>query len=515
MLSPNALNRIPAYLEAAEDLRHNPGQWKAYESQGNCVILAGPGSGKTKTVTIKVARMLADDVREPRGLACITYNNECARELKRRFARLGVAERPNLSVGTVHSFSLTKIVLPYAKAAHLDLPSPLSIASPSEQDQLFESAVTQKIGPDQNILNWRTQADQYRRTFLDRDSDEWHITDPTLSDLVESYEHNLRMNGQVDFDDMVLIGLKLVETHEWVRRFIRARFPILVVDEYQDLGLPLHRMVLSLLTSGVRLLAVGDPDQSIYGFTGARPELLQDLSKAEGVSTIHLSTNYRCGKLIVRAGQVALGEDRGYDTPAQSPEGSIRIHSCPSGLTEQAQVICKEIIPRALEAKNRNLGDIAVLYPDRYIGDSIAQEAKSCNLPFIRVDQNGPYRRTPLTRWLEDCAQWCSGGWRRGRPSLSSLLKTWLSFNRSDSADDRGVSLRRELVAFLWRNRIPDQSLHSWLSRFATDCLENALTKQGTMRDECEALHHLIQACAKGGRIEDFTVASFAVSTAI
>ena len=86
----------------------------------------------------------------------------------------------------------------------------------------------------------------------------------------------LRGEGMIDFEDMVLIGLRLIESHRWVRRALRAKFPVLVVDEYQDLGVPLHRIVQSLcFRAGVRLFAVGDPDQSIYGFTGARPDLLR------------------------------------------------------------------------------------------------------------------------------------------------------------------------------------------------------------------------------------------------
>ena len=101
--------RVPA--------RRNPGQWAAYNSAGHCVVLAGPGSGKTKTLTIKMARILAEDVQEPRGVACITYNNECARELEIRLDALGVQRRKRVFIGTVHSFALTQIVLPYAKAA--------------------------------------------------------------------------------------------------------------------------------------------------------------------------------------------------------------------------------------------------------------------------------------------------------------------------------------------------------------------------------------------------------------
>ncbi|MDV6321102.1 UvrD-helicase domain-containing protein, partial [Chromohalobacter sp. HP20-39] len=78
------------YLKAAEGLKSNARQWEAYESTGHCVVLAGPGSGKTKTLTTKLARILAEDVEEPRGVACITFNNECAKELEDRLAKLGV-----------------------------------------------------------------------------------------------------------------------------------------------------------------------------------------------------------------------------------------------------------------------------------------------------------------------------------------------------------------------------------------------------------------------------------------
>src|SRR5262245_33052996 len=82
--------RIPRYRIEAEKLRLNKSQWDAYDSRGHTVVLAGPGSGKTKTLVTKVARMLHEDVREPRGVACVTFSNECARELERRLADLGV-----------------------------------------------------------------------------------------------------------------------------------------------------------------------------------------------------------------------------------------------------------------------------------------------------------------------------------------------------------------------------------------------------------------------------------------
>src|SRR5713101_4008897 len=110
----------PAYLDAVEDLRHNPEQWKAYESKGHCIILAGPGSGKTKVLTVKIARLLAEDVAPPRGIACLTFNSECVREIARRLDKLGVSEAENIVVGTVHSFCLKNILVPFGQLAKAD-----------------------------------------------------------------------------------------------------------------------------------------------------------------------------------------------------------------------------------------------------------------------------------------------------------------------------------------------------------------------------------------------------------
>ena len=101
-----------AYLGQSADLAGNPGQQAAYDSTGHCVVLAGPGSGKTKTLVLKLARILAEDVRAPRGAACITYSQECARELTRRMERLGLREASNLFIGTVHGFCLRHLLMP-------------------------------------------------------------------------------------------------------------------------------------------------------------------------------------------------------------------------------------------------------------------------------------------------------------------------------------------------------------------------------------------------------------------
>lgn len=512
MSATHFVNLVPRYLEAAAELRDNPEQWRVYESKGSVVVLAGPGSGKTKTLTVKLARMLAEDVRSPRGIACITYNNECVRELRRRLQQLGVSESHNLFIGTVHSFCLQNVLIPYSRLAGVEVPEPLTIASPSEQDRIFAKAVD-SVGIDRPPSEVRVSIDRYRRTFLNRDVAEWR-TDEEYAALIEKYEELLRSEGVLDFEDIVLISLRLIERESWVRDALRSRFPILVVDEYQDLGVPLHRMLVSLYTSGgLRLLAVGDPDQSIYGFTGARPELLRELSTLKGIKPIPLRFNYRSGNTIIRASEVVLGEARDY-TSKNGYEGTVDFSECPNGLEEQARLICDSIIPEALTRRQgRTLGDVAVLYVDRYDGDIIADQVQVSGMKHTRIDRGAPYAKTPLTRWLEDCSRWCCDGWMRGVPPISELIRTWISFNATARTDTERDVLRLKLVRFLFSNRSPDMPLFEWLSSCYSNCLQEMLERELTMGDEVEEFTRLQNVCSKGKKLAHFTVANFAGQT--
>ena len=111
-----------AYLDGVRLISSNPDQQAAFDATDHCVVVAGPGSGKTATLTLKMAKVLKEEIQPPRGVACITYNNECAIELETRLRRLGVRQDSRVFIGTVHSFSLTQILLPYAKPAKLDIP---------------------------------------------------------------------------------------------------------------------------------------------------------------------------------------------------------------------------------------------------------------------------------------------------------------------------------------------------------------------------------------------------------
>jgi len=498
-----------SYAETAEELRDNKEQWEAYESKGNCIVLAGPGAGKTKTITVKIARLLDEEVRRPRRLACITYSNACVGELLARLQKLGVVDDRRLLLSTVHSFCLTELVLPYARLAGMKVPDPVVVASPAQSKQLFSQAYRDTLGG--QAPNWfRMECDRLRRTIVDRESMEWKSWVRRETAVVEAYETLLLENGLIDFDGLVLTGLLLVEKHEWVRACIKAKYPVIVIDEYQDLGLPLHRMVVALMNkAGVRIIAVGDPDQSIYGFTGAKPALLGALQTLPNVEPVRLKLNYRCADQIITASQALLAEPGEFQSH-DGRQGEIRIYQTEQGVRGQADLALGKIVPAMLEQNpDWKLGDIAMLYRSLNEGKTIAESAEALGLKYFRLDNGSPIKRSRLIEWLTDAAKWCSGGWKTGSVSLSDLLRSWRLMRRSLTRESDVLAARAKLISLLFAHRDGSIPLRKWLRVLGTEVLDAAFAEEPGLADEKENFDDLLRLSDKGSVLEGYTVEIF------
>lgn len=383
------------------------------------------------------------------------------------------------------------------------------MATFAEQESIFKAAVGTAISVDEKAWDFRSRFECLRSRVLDRGHADWEGDDPRIARLVEHYESGLRAKGLIDFDDMALIGHRIITGNEWVCKALKARFPILVIDEYQDLGVALHEIVVALMASGVRVLAVGDPNQSIYGFTGAVPKLLTTLGGQSDVEVVRLNFNYRCGRSIVRTSRITIPSTF-EEIPQVDHEGLVEWHHKPFGIDAQAEFICTELIP-AIKARrpSTTLGDIAVLYPSKYDGDVIARAATKASIDFTRIDQNAAYRKTPLTRWLEQCAAWCSGGWNSGGLPLSSIIRTWLRFNPSASTQSHIRRLKRVLVRTLIDNRSSHQLLLLWLHELEDKFLRSTLEAEPTLREERAEFQRLKEAAKPRGELDRCTVARF------
>lgn len=490
------------YLQVAPLLHENAGQWEAYEATQSCCILAGPGSGKTNTLVTKLARVLAEDVHPPRGVACITFSNEAARELMRRLRLLGLHQSNRLFVGTVHSFCLIHLLVPYARLAGLDLPYPLKVAAVGEANSIFSKVAEDILGIGQPTR--RDEVHLHRRTHLDRTTRAWKGGEE-LTQLAEAYETGLRERGLIDFEDIVHYGQQLVHQHDWVLKLVRAKFPVIAVDEYQDLGIALDRIVRRLtFDGGVKLIAVGDVDQAVYGFTGANSELLEDLSRQRGITRIELKVNYRSGSGIIQAAERALKVERGYTPFDPERAALVEVHECENGLQHQAQHAIQVLVPAALGAKEgRQLGDIAVLYRNKNIGDAIAIEAKRAKLAYLRIDNAAPYKKVPITSWIEDCATWCAGGWASAAPALRDLQERFLAFH--GRLGDRGArDARGALTGFLWSQRGHGPAVE-FLHSLRSVLLDALLETHPELADQAAEVKALGRALAKGGLLENTT----------
>jgi DNA helicase-2/ATP-dependent DNA helicase PcrA len=465
MLSDRAL------VQALADLKTNPEQAAAVVEKGHCVVLAGPGSGKTKTLTTAMARALIEDVADPRGVACITYNNDCSIELETRLARLGITPSDRAFIGTVHSFALSQIIGPYARCIPTGLPTDFKVASRSQMRATVETAYKSSIdGYDDPHERWKF-ASEKRLRDVDRTRPEWRGRNPELADFIEAYEAELRRQGLIDFDDMPLIAYRMIKENGWIRDALRARFPVLFVDEYQDLGHALHELVLLLcFEGGIRLLAVGDTDQSIYAFAGANPELLESLTRRSDVRTIRLRFNYRSGAKIIRASLGALGEERDYHGIDGAPDGDLSFWPVPYGHDNQAEAVANTIIPKLVE-QGFELGQIAVLYRAAWLGDKVAAAFKETGTPFVRTDTNALVKRSSrLARFIEECARWVTGGWRSAEPPYARLLSQAITLVYGRHASEREEqNLSAQLMGFLNASLGTTETTHFWLQRFSRE----------------------------------------------
>lgn len=297
----------------------NTEQREAVLTSGHTAVLAGPGSGKTATLVTKAAYLLAERIAPVRGLACITFSNEAAEEFKNRLQQLNVLRGSRIFLGTLHSFCLNSVLRPFS---HLRDGNPFSVTIATED--LTASLLTRaanQVGPDVKLWDLQPRITRLRsRLVCGEDTSGFGEDDKEILTLYRSY---LRERNLIDFEGMVESALDLLRAEPVVLDLLSARFPWVLVDEYQDLGGPLHEIVQLLLRSGQSLIfAVGDPDQSIYDFTGADPKYLSQLATQENVTTIRLKFNYRSGKRLIAASQAALApsEPRDYRPDPSSEE---------------------------------------------------------------------------------------------------------------------------------------------------------------------------------------------------
>lgn len=447
---------VNAYFEKKlQEISEDDMQFAAYKAVNNTVVIAGPGSGKTTVLTLKVMQLLAEMIYPPRGLACLTYSTEAVREFKSRLVKLGLEKRKNVFLGTVHSFCLSEIITPFAALyPQYKIPLPIRIISEAEKNRLFNSQNYEGTPKLIDVDKERTR----NIKGISRVAIESY--DIALKAAI-SFEELLIQNGYLDFISMVKKSVGLIKNESYVRKALEAKYPWIIVDEYQDLGKPLHELILTLLNlTRIKVFAVGDADQSIYDFQGAAPDYLIELSQRQDVSCIHLKNNYRSSQTIVDASEYVLKSSRGYIASGKLRDYHAKLEfiECSKGMDEQYERVIEQI--SRFHTEGIPYHEIAVLVGNNKQVTELAQECSRQNIPAYIARQT--FRLTDLIIWIQNCAKWVSDKCSVSFDEICSTWKSFISQKRIISEDDYFL-LKRTIFQTLTASKVYKDNLSEWL----------------------------------------------------
>lgn len=497
------------YEKKLKQIKKDRQQYDAFKSPENTVVLAGPGSGKTTVLTLKIMKLLSEVINPPRGLACLTYSNEAAKEFKKRLKILGLKDRENVFLGTVHSFCISEVI---TKFAHLfpryNIPLPLKIISAKKKNQLFQR-VREELNISEKELSI-TEMDSERSINIKGRS---QVNIPSYDLALKAanlFEQKLRIANYVDFTAIIQYATQMIQNEEYVRKSLEAKFSWILIDEYQDLGRPLHEMILSMMDGTKSIFfAVGDPDQSIYGFNGAVPDYLLELSQLPSVREIKLQTNYRSNQDIIDASEVALNpsESRNYRAGTRGNEkAQFSFKVCERDMIDQYNYVINEAIPQNI-LHGVPFEEIAILVSNKYQIKDLGEVLDKAGVPYYAVKHE--FERTHVVAWLEDCANWLINPEQISFESIFAFWKSFLTRHGVDVSGTRIILEKRKLYDLLKKSIDDSEQLVDWIQWMLKNTeLRGFLENTHVYPDELENLDNLFKV-AKEGMFAEFTLRQF------
>ncbi|MFW5683035.1 MAG: ATP-dependent helicase [Phycisphaeraceae bacterium] len=293
---------------------NEPQREAAAHVDGPLLVLAGPGSGKTRVITRRIAFLVRGVGIAPWNVLAITFTNKAAGEMKARVADL-VSERQAraLTVSTFHSLC-ARLLRMYAD--RIGLPPGFSIYDSSDQQRAVKQAladleINPKNFPANSMLSSISDAKQKllnAEAFASQAAD-FHSR--TVAKVYKRYSDILERNQALDFDDLLMRTVAMLQQHEPIRTQLQERFQYVMIDEYQDTNHAQFMIAHALASGHQNLCATGDPDQSIYGWRGADLGNILDFeSHYPGAKVVRLEQNYRSTQAILAAADALIKHNK-------------------------------------------------------------------------------------------------------------------------------------------------------------------------------------------------------------
>lgn len=291
-------------------MKLNPGQNEAVKFiSGPCLVLAGAGSGKTRVITSKIAYLVRECELPARYIAAVTFTNKAAREMKERVAQtLGKKEARGLKVSTFHTLGLNIIK---SEVKTLGLKPGFSLFDDKDSMSLLKDLTEVEFDGDKELLSsLQSCISNWKNELILPEDLKYQTLSPSeveYAGFYQRYYNHLRAYNALDFDDLILLPTVLLKDNEAVRQKWQNKIRYLLVDEYQDTNTSQYELVRLLAGERARFTVVGDDDQSIYSWRGARPQnlvLLQtDFPK---LRVIKLEQNYRSSERILHCANILI-----------------------------------------------------------------------------------------------------------------------------------------------------------------------------------------------------------------
>ena len=291
-------------------MKLNPQQQQAVEYvSGPCLVLAGAGSGKTRVIINKIAHLIGKCGYLPKQIAAVTFTNKAAREMKERVAQsIGKESSKGLIVSTFHTLGFDIIKREYK---HLGFKANMTLFDEHDQMALLKELTADLLQEDKELLrmlinrisNWKNDLCSPQQAMaLARDKQE-----QTFAHCYDRYNKQLRAYNALDFDDLIMLPTLLFKQNEEVRSKWQEKIRYLLVDEYQDTNTSQYELIKLLVGDRARFTVVGDDDQSIYSWRGARPQNMVRLrDDFPALRVIKLEQNYRSSQRILHCANILI-----------------------------------------------------------------------------------------------------------------------------------------------------------------------------------------------------------------
>ena len=444
-------------------MKLNRGQDEAIKhGTGPCMVLAPPGSGKTLIVTERTRYLIEESGVRPDQILVITFTRYAAREMKERFERLTAGKNYPVTFGTFHSIFYGILKCAYGIGAN-------NLMSEKESSVLLQEVLDQtniestpEVEDEEELVRelLREVGMVKNGLYHLKDFHSKYLTQDEFAEVFRSYEHQKKELKKFDFDDMLVQCYALFRKKPEILQGWQKRFQYILIDEFQDINRVQYEVIRMLAAPRYNLFVVGDDDQSIYGFRGAKPELMLYMKQEfPSLRTISLTVNYRSTEFITgAAARVILHNDTRFYKRVQSFRGRGQNVHVQEVLDEQeeAQYVTEEIQKKLDQGIKP--GEIAVLFRAAVQARMISEILSEHRIPFEMRDYVTNFYRHFIVKDMMAYLQLAAG--KRDRSLFLTICNRPLRYLARNSMENRQVNfedLRKFYCDKDWMLDIIDQ----------------------------------------------------------